>query len=333
MRAVLSVVTGGPETLVLIDLAAPDAGPGEVVVAVRACAINFPDVLLIRDLYQLRPERPFAPGGEIAGEVVAVGPDVTDLCVGDRIVSRPGYGGLAERMVLPASACLPMPPGLTFDEASALPITFGTSYHALTQRGNLKAGETLLVLGAAGGVGIAAVQIGKALGARVVAAVSSEEKAAFARTHGADACVVYPPGLQDRDMARALTAHFRDACGPDGADVIYDAVGGPYSEAAFRAIAWGGRFLIIGFPAGIAQLPLNLSLLKGAQVVGVLYGSFARREPEVDRGNWAALLGLVAQGSLKPVVSQRFPLARAAAAIEELAERRAMGKIVVTIGP
>jgi NADPH2:quinone reductase len=220
---------------------------------------------------------------------------------------------------------------MPFDEASALVLTYGTSIHALKDRAGLKRGETLLVLGAAGGVGLSAVELGKAMGARVIAATSSEEKLALARKHGADAGVVYPAGPFDKSGARALSDLFKGACGENGADVIYDPVGGDYSEAALRAIAWEGRFLVVGFPAGIPRLPLNLTLLKSCQVVGVFWGAFARRDPKANAANIAELMRLYANGAIKPVVSERYPLARAGEAIARLAQRKAMGKIVVTM--
>jgi NADPH2:quinone reductase len=224
-----------------------------------------------------------------------------------------------------------MPPAMPFDEASALVLTYGTTIYALKDRGQLKRGETLLVLGAAGGVGISAVELGKAYGARVIAAVSSPEKLSFAKKHGADDGVVYPPGPFDKAGAKALADLFKGACGENGADVIYDPVGGDYSEAALRAIAWEGRFLVVGFPAGIAKLPLNLTLLKSCQVVGVFWGAFTRRDPEGNAANIAELMRLYAEGKIKPVVSERYPLAKAGEAIKRLGERKAMGKIVVTM--
>ncbi len=238
---------------------------------------------------------------------------------------------MAEKLVLDADRCIAMPDKMPFDEASALVLTYGTTIYALKDRGQLKRGETLLVLGAAGGVGISAVELGKAYGARVIAAVSSPEKLAFAKKHGADDGVVYPPGPFDKAGTKALADLFKGACGEKGADVIYDPVGGDYSEAALRAIAWEGRFLVVGFPAGIAKLPLNLTLLKSCQVVGVFWGAFTRRDPKGNAANIAELMRLYAEGKIKPVVSERYPLARAGEAIKKLGERKAMGKIVVTM--
>ena len=331
MRAMLSRSVGGPETLVLEELADPRPGPGEVLLAVKACGVNYPDLLIIEDKYQFKPPRPFAPGGEVAGVVEAVGPGVMKLRPGDRVIGSTISGGMAEKLVLNANDCVAMPAGMPFDEASALVLTYGTSIYALKDRAGLKAGETLLVLGAAGGVGISAVELGKAYGARVIAAVSSPDKLAFARKHGADDGVVYPAGPFDKAGTRALADIFKKACGETGANVIYDPVGGDYSEAALRAIAWEGRFLVVGFPAGIARLPLNLTLLKSCQVVGVFWGAFTQRDPKANAANIAELMQLYAKGAIKPVVSERYPLAKAGEAIARLGARKAMGKIVVTM--
>jgi NADPH2:quinone reductase len=331
MKAMLSKRVGGPDTLELDDLPEPTPGPGEALIAVKACGVNYPDSLIIEDRYQFKPPRPFAPGGEVAGVVEAVGPGVTAVKPGDRVIGSLIWGGMAEKLTVSASRCTPMPANMPFDEASALVLTYGTSIHALKDRARLKPGETMLVLGAAGGVGLSAVELGKAFGARVIAAASSEEKVALARRHGADAGVVYPPGPFDKAGARALADLFKAACGETGADVIYDPVGGDYTEAALRAIAWEGRFLVVGFPAGIARLPLNLTLLKGCQVVGVFWGGFAQRTPEANAANIAELMQLYAKGAIRPLVSERYPLAQAGAAIARLAGRQAMGKIVVTM--
>ncbi len=331
MKAMLSKAVGGPGTLVLDELPDPAPGAGEVLIAVKACGVNYPDVLIIEDRYQFKPPRPFAPGGEVAGVVESVGAGVTGLKPGDRMIGSCTAGGMAEKLVLRAERCIAMPAAMPFDEASALVLTYGTSIHALKDRARLEKGETLLVLGAAGGVGISAVELGKAFGARVIAAASSEEKVALARKHGADGGVVYPAGPFDKAGARALADLFKGACGEKGADVIYDPVGGDYSEAALRSIAWEGRFLVVGFPAGIPRLPLNLILLKGCQVVGVFWGDFTRRNPGANAANIAELMQLYAKGAIKPVISERYPLARAGEAIARLASRSAMGKIVVTM--
>ncbi|MGE0848999.1 MAG: NADPH:quinone oxidoreductase family protein [Hyphomicrobiaceae bacterium] len=331
MKAMLSRSAGGPETLRLEELPDPRPGPGEVLLAVKACGVNYPDVLIIEDKYQYKPPRPFAPGGEVAGVIESIGPGVTQFKPGDRVIGSTISGGMSEKVAVPAEVCIAMPDSMPFDEASALVLTYGTSIYALKDRGGLKKGDTLLVLGAAGGVGISAVELGKAYGARVIAAVSSEDKLAFARKHGADDGVVYPPGPFDKAGAKALADLFKQACGDKGADVIYDPVGGDYSEAALRAIAWEGRFLVVGFPAGIPRLPLNLTLLKSCQVVGVFWGAFTRRDPAANAANIAELMRLYSKGAIRPVVSERYPLARAGEAIARLAARKAMGKIVVTM--
>jgi NADPH2:quinone reductase len=331
MKAMLSRHAGGPETLALATLPDPVPAAGEVLLAVKACGVNYPDVLIIEDRYQFKPPRPFAPGGEVAGVVAAVGAGVSAVSPGDRVIGSTIAGGMAEKLVLAADLCVPMPDAMPFDEASALVLTYGTAIYALKDRANLKRGETLLVLGAAGGVGLAAVELGKAMGARVIAAASSEEKVAFARAHGAADGLVYPPGPFDQQGRRALADLFKQACGSGGADVIYDPVGGDYSEAALRAIAWDGRFLVIGFPAGIAKLPLNLTLLKSCQVVGVFWGGFVRRNPEANAANIRELLSLYSSGAIRPVISERYPLPKAGEAIARLAARKAMGKIVVVM--
>jgi NADPH2:quinone reductase len=331
MKAMLSTRAGGPETLALTELPDPEPAPGEVVIGVKSCGVNYPDSLIIEDRYQFKPARPFAPGGEVAGVVEAVGSGVTAYTPGDRVIGSLVWGGMAEKVALPATRCTPMPAAMPFDEASALVLTYGTSIHAVKDRARLKAGETMLVLGAAGGVGLSAVELGKAFGARVIAAASSQEKLDLAKRHGADAGVVYPVGPFDKDGTRALADLFKGACGEKGADVICDPVGGEYSEAALRAIAWEGRFLVVGFPAGIPRLPLNLTLLKGCQVVGVFWGSFAQRDPKANAANIAELMQLYSKGAIKPLVSERYPLARAGAAIARLSGRQAMGKIVVTM--
>ena len=332
MKALLSEAPGGPETLVLKDVPQPQPGPGEVLVAVKACGVNYPDFLIIQDKYQFRPQRPFAPGAEIAGIVEHLGEGVSTLQPGDRVIGSLLSGGMAEKAVVAAAKCLPIPNSMPFDEASAFILTYGTSYHALKNRAALKPGETLLVLGAAGGVGVAAVELGKAMGARVIAAVSSEDKLAIAREHGADAGFVYGPAPTSKDESKALADAFKAACGEGGADVIYDPVGGDYAEPALRAIAWEGRYLVVGFPAGIPRLPLNLTLLKSCQVVGVFWGEFTRRNPAANAENNRELVALYSSGKIRPYISGRFPLERGADAITRLASRNATGKLVVTIG-
>jgi NADPH:quinone reductase-like Zn-dependent oxidoreductase len=331
VRALLSVRPGGPEALRIENVPEPAPGAGDLLVRVRACAINFPDVLIIGDKYQLKPERPFAPGGEIAGEVIGVGEGVTGWATGDRLIAALGFGGLAEQVVVPAERAIRLPAERSFEEGSALLMTYATAIHALVDRGKLAPGQTLLVLGAAGGVGIAAIEIGKALGAQVVAAVSSDEKAEAARSAGADAAVVYPSGPFDRDGQKALTQLFKEAVGPAGADVILDPVGGDYSEAALRSIAWEGRFLVVGFPAGIAKLPLNLTLLKSCDVCGVFWGGFFAREPKRNAEHVEQLFRWWEEGRIAPKISATYSLEHASEAIAELRDRKAVGKLVVTL--
>ena len=332
MNALLSTAVGGPETLELSELPDPSPGPGQLLVRVRACAINYPDVLIIEDKYQFKPPRPFAPGGEIAGEVEAVGEEVVGWKPGDRLIAVPGWGGMAEKIVIPSKIAIPLPAERSFTDGAALLLTYATSIHALYDRGRLQAGQSLLVLGAAGGVGLAAVELGKAKGARVIAAVSSEEKAAAARGAGADEAIVYPRGPFDKDGQKALAKLFKDAVGPDGADVIYDPVGGDYAEAALRAIAWEGRYLVVGFPAGIPKLPLNLTLLKSCDVCGVFWGAFAARDPKANAGHVVELFRLWDEGKIRPHVSATYPLERGGQAIAAMAARQVIGKLVVAIG-
>jgi len=331
VKALLSSASGGPETLKLTEVEDPVPGPGQLLVRVKACAINYPDVLIIEDKYQFKPERPFAPGGEIAGIVELAGEGVSGWEKGDRLIAMLGHGGLAEKVLVPAAMALPLPEGRGFEEGSALILTYATTIHALLDRGRLARGETLLVLGAAGGVGLAAVELGKAYGARVVAAVSSEPKAEAARAAGADEVIVYPRGPFDKDGARALAQLFKQAVGPEGADLIYDPVGGDYTEAALRSIAWEGRLLVIGFPAGIPRLPLNLTLLKSCDVRGVFWGAFAARDPKANAAHIATLFRLWADGKIAPKVSRTWPLERGGEAIAHMAARQAVGKLVVTM--
>ncbi len=331
MKALLSKEVGGPETLELSEAPSPEATPGFVIVDVKACGVNFPDVLIIEDKYQFRPPRPFAPGGEVAGEVIGLGDEVAGWQVGDRVIAVVGHGGLAESVAVPAKAAYRLPDGRGLEEGAALLLTYATSIHALYDRGRLEAGQTLLVLGAAGGVGLAAVELGKAKGARVIAAVSSEEKAAAAREAGADEAIVYPRGPFDRDGQKALAEQFKAAVGPNGADVIYDPVGGDYAEPALRAIAWEGRYLVVGFPAGIPRLPLNLTLLKSCDVCGVFWGAFAARDPKANADHVAELFRLWEAGKINPRVSTTFPLERAGEAIAAMAARQAIGKLVVAL--
>ncbi len=323
MKALLCKTHGLPDTLVYEDAPDPVPGPGEVVIDMKAAGVNFPDVLIIQNKYQFKPELPFAPGAELAGVVSAVGEGVTNTKVGDRVIASTGWGAFAEKVKAQAKKVIPIPDGVGFDVAAAFILTYGTSYHALVDRGTLKAGETLLVLGAAGGVGLAAIEIGKALGARVIAAASTPEKLAVCREHGADELINYTS--EDlRERLKALT-------GDKGPDVVYDPVGGGFAEPAFRSIAWRGRYLVIGFANGeIPRLPLNLALLKGASIVGVFWGDFVAREPKVFADDVATMFGWIAQGKLRPHISGRYPLAQGARAIEDMMNRKVVGKVIIT---
>lgn len=322
MKAIVCKDWGPPDSLELQDL--PDLVPqaGEVVVDVRAAGVNFPDVLTVQGKYQYRPDLPFTPGNEFAGTVRAVGEGVSRFKAGDKVIGFARSGAFAEQVRAPADILMPMPPDMDFDIAAAITLTYGTSHHAVVDRAQLKAGETMLVLGAAGGVGLAAIEIGKALGARVIAAASSAEKLEVCRAHGADVLIDY----SKEDLREALKA----ATGGKGPDVIYDPVGGPYTEPALRSIAWRGRHLVIGFAAGeIPKLPWNLMLLKGASVVGVFWGEFARREPQANVAAMREMLGWMAEGKLKPLVSQRYALAETAQALNDMADRKVTGKVVI----
>jgi NADPH2:quinone reductase len=324
MRAVLCKEFGPPESLVLEEIDDPRPAPGQVVIDVRACAVNFPDVLIIQDLYQFKPPLPFSPGAEVAGIVRAVADDVSGLAVGDLVFASTGWGGLAEQVVTSAASCIPVPDGIDLVPASAFLYAYGTSHHALKDRAELQPGETLLVLGAAGGVGLAAVELGAHTGAAVIAAASTDEKLALCREHGASMTLNY--------ATEDLKTRVRELTDGRGVDVVYDAVGGPYSEPALRSIAWGGRFLVVGFAAGeIPRVPLNLPLLKQCSIVGVFWGAFVGREPERHRRNVDELVALWRDGTIRPHVSATYPLERAGEAIRELADRRALGKVVVTV--
>jgi NADPH2:quinone reductase len=323
MKAVLCKVYGLPGSLVVEDVPSPKAKAGEVVVSVKACGVNFPDTLIIQGKYQFKPELPFSPGGEVAGVVKEVGEGVTRVKVGDRVIAFNTWGGFAEEMVVEADRTIPMPSAMDFVPASAFVLTYGTSYHALKDRANIKAGETLLVLGASGGVGLAAVQIGKAMGARVIAAASSEDKLKICRDNGADETINY--GTED------LRARIKALTGGKGVDVVYDPVGGPYSEPALRDMAWNGRFLVVGFAAGeIPKVALNLTLLKGCSIVGVFWGSFTRNEPEHNRENNWELMAMFAAGQVKPHIHAVYPLEKAAEALNEMINKRVAGKVVLT---
>jgi len=331
VKALLSQTTGGPETLALGHLPDPVPGADEILISVKACGVNFPDSLIIEDKYQFRPERPFSPGGEVAGIVAGIGSNISDIRPGDRVIGWCCWGGMAEKVAVTRAHCIPIPDTMPFDEASAFILTYGTSHYALRQRGHLKPGETLLVIGAAGGAGLAAVELGNAMGAHVIAAVSSGEKLALATKHGAASGFVYPRGPFDKSSLRTLSGLFKQACPDNGADVIYDAVGGDYAEAALRSIAWDGRFLVVGFPAGIPRLPLNLALLKSCGIIGVFWAAWIDRDPIGFQSSARELLDLYMQGAIRPVISARYPLEKGGDAIAALAARAAMGKLVVTI--
>jgi NADPH2:quinone reductase len=322
MKAIVCTRWGGPEALALEELPSPRPGAGEVAIQVMAAGVNFPDLLIIQNKYQLKPALPFTPGAELAGVVKEVGAGVGHVKPGDPVVAMVNTGAFAEECVASAVRVLALPPGIDFAPAAAFSLTYGTAWHALKDRGALAAGETLLVLGAGGGVGIAAIDVGKALGARVIAAASSDEKLAAARARGADETINY--AREDlRERLRALA-------GERGVDLVFDPVGGPYSEPALRATGWRGRYLVIGFAQGeIPRLPLNLVLLKGSAIVGVYWGAWLQREPEPSRREMQSLLGMLREGKLEPLVSARYPLARTAEALVAIGERRAIGKIVI----
>lgn len=332
MKAIVSKTPGGPESLLLEELPTPSLGDNDLLIDVAAAAVNFPDVLIIQDLYQFKPQRPFTPGAEFAGTVKAIGDAVTRFKVGDRVFGNSLHGGFAEQAVLNEYAAIAIPDSMSFEDAACMIMTYSTSLHALADRGRLAEGETLLVLGAAGGVGIAAVEIGKAMGAKVIAAASSQAKVDFAKAAGADEGLVYAENLQDREAQKAFSNSIKAISG-GGVDVIYDAVGGTYAEPAFRALNWGGRFLVVGFPAGIPSIPLNLPLLKGAEIVGVFMGGFTMNDPEQHGENINTLLAMHAAGKIQPRISERFPLEKTPEAISRLAQRKVLGKIVVTNKP
>ena len=330
MKALLSKAPGGTDTLVLEEIESPTAGKGEVVISVKAIGVNFPDTLIIQDLYQFKPERPFSPGGEVSGVVKEVGEGVTHLQVGQRVIGSCGWGGMREEMTLEAGRCIPIPDGVPFDEAAAFVMTYGTSYYALKDRADPKPGEKLLVLGAAGGVGIAAVELGKAMGLEVIAACSTQEKVDFCLSKGADKGLVYDRGPLDRGQQKEFSNAIKEVSG-GGVDIIYDGVGGDYAEPAVRAMNWEGRFLVIGFPAGIPKLPLNLTLLKSCDVRGVFWGAAVARDPAGNQKNLAEMFAMYQEGKIKPHVSETFPLARGGEAIQYLIDRKALGKVVVTV--
>ncbi len=325
MKAVLCKEWGPPELLVVEDVPSPIAGPGEVLIEVHAAGVNFPDTLIIQKKYQFQPPLPFSPGGEVAGVVKAVGEGVKHHKPGDRVIGSNTWGGYAQELVVKAERVVPIPGGMDFVTASAYVLAYGTSLHALKDRARLAAGETLLVLGAAGGVGIAAVEIAKSMGARVIAAASSAEKLELCREHGADETINY--ASEDlRERIKVLT-------GGKGPNVIYDPVGGAFSEPAFRSIAWEGRHLVVGFAAGdIPKLPMNLPLLKSASLVGVFWGAFLQRDPATTRQHMTDLFELYSSGKVKPPVTKTYRLEEAAQALRDVMERRVKGKVAILPG-
>ena len=327
MKAVLCRQFGPPESLVVDDIAWPKATPGKVVITVKACGVNFPDTLIIQDKYQFKPEFPFSPGGEVAGIVREVGEGVTHVKPGDNVFALTGWGGFAEGVVADGFKTFPMPAGMDYNTAASLMYTYGTSYHALKQRAQLRADrsgdpETVLVLGAAGGVGLAAVTLAKLMGARVIAAASNDEKLALCRQYGADETINYTTEPLREALAKLV--------GKKGVDVVYDPVGGDLAEAALRSMAWGGRYLVVGFAAGpIPALPFNLPLLKGCSIVGVFWGAFAERQPKDNARNIQELLDFWQQGQLVPHIYATYPLEQAADALDDMLSRRVMGKVLI----
>jgi len=325
MKAVLCKELGMPDRLVVEDVPSPKPAQGQVVVSVKACGVNFPDTLIIHGKYQFKPELPFSPGGEVSGIVKEVGEGVSRVKPGDWVIAFNTWGGFAEEIAVDAERTISMPAGMDFVPASAFVLTYGTSYHALKDRADLKAGETMLVLGAAGGVGLAAIQLGKAMGAKVIAAASNDAKLQICKQNGADEVINY--GTEDlRARIKALTAG-------KGVDVVYDPVGGPYSEPALRDMAWNGRFLVVGFAAGdIPRVPLNLTLLKGCSIVGVFWGAFTRNEPERNRENNYDLMAMYAAARVRPHIHATYPLELAAEALNEVLNKRVTGKVVLVTG-
>ena len=332
MKALQCVELGGVEKLEINQVSEPGVGPGQVLIDVKAASVNFPDVLMIQGLYQFQPPLPFTPGGEAAGVIEKVGDDVDGFKEGDKVFAMTGMGAFAEKIVAPKESVMPIPESMDFETAAALSMTYGTTLYALKQRANLQENETLLVLGAAGGVGLAAVDLGKAMGAKVIAAASSQEKVDVCLQHGADEGFIYPVGDLTRDQQKELSGKIKELTGGIGANVIYDPVGSNYSEAALRAIAWEGRYLVIGFAAGeIPKIPLNLALLKGCQIVGVFWGAWTGIDSKGNKDNFMDLFKLHSDGKINPEVSDKFSLDNAADAIAHLQNRKAKGKVIITI--
>lgn len=316
----------GVEALTWKELPTPQPGPGQVLVEIKAASLNFPDLLIVQNKYQIKPPLPFVPGSEYAGVVQALGEDVTQLRVGQHVACLSGTGGFGTHTLAPAALCMPLPEGFDFVDAAAFIMIYATSWHALMDRGQLKAGETVLVLGAAGGVGTAAIQIAKAAGAKVIAAASTDAKCALCKSIGADITINYT----EHGLPNAFREAVKEATGGKGPDVIYDPVGGDFAEPAFRSIAWRGRYLVVGFASGpIPSLPLNLMLLKGASLVGVFWGEFAKREPKANAQMMAELTAWYAQGKIKPVIDRSMPMSELKGAYAHMGSRGVLGKVVV----
>ena len=323
MRAVLCKELGTPESLVLEEVPGLIPGPGQVLISVQACGVNFPDTLIIQGKYQFKPDLPFSPGGEISGVVKQVGSDVDSLKIGDRVIAFSTWGGFAEELVVDQTRTVIISDKMDYEMASAFVLTYGTSYHALKDRAHLREGETLLVLGASGGVGLAAIQLGKAMGATVIAAASNPEKLSACQENGADYVINY---AQD-DLRQSV----KEITKGRGVDVIYDPVGGSFSEKALRDMSWGGRFLVVGFAAGeIPKVPLNIPLLKGCSVVGVFWGEFTKREPDLNKQNNQELMDFFDQGKISPHIHRVYPLEKAGEALNELLQKRVIGKVVLS---
>ena len=332
MRALQCTELGGPDKLEINEVESPSAIPGNVVIDVKSGSINFPDVLMIQGLYQYQPPLPFTPGGESAGVISEIGEGVTKFKVGDKVFAMTGTGAFAEKILAHEGSCTLIPDSMDFDSAAALSMTYGTSLYALKQRANIQPGETLLVLGASGGVGIAAIELGKAMGAKVIAAASTQDKIDMCMAHGADEGFIYPSGNLDRDQQKQLSNKIKELTGGMGANVVYDPVGDSYAEPCLRATAWEGRYLVIGFAAGeIPKIPLNITLLKGCQIVGVFWGAWVGLFPDENKKNFDELFKLHAEGKINPEVSQRFALEDSAEAFSHLANRKAKGKVIINI--
>ena len=332
MKALQCVELGMPDKLQVNEIPDPEVLPGHVLIENKAASVNFPDVLMIQGLYQFQPELPFSPGGESAGIVSSLGEGVENIAFGDRVFAMTGLGDCAEKIIAPEHAVVKIPESMDFETAAALPMTYGTSLYALKQRAELKEGETLLVLGAAGGVGLATVELGKAMGAKVIAAASTQEKVDLCIQHGADEGFIYPTGKLDRDQQKELSSKIKELTGGMGANVVYDPVGDDYSEPCIRATAWDGRYLVIGFAAGeIPKIPINLALLKGMKIVGVFWGAWVGMFPEENKKNFQELFQLHSDGKINPEVSDSFSLDNGAQAIAHLKDRKAKGKVIIKI--